>query len=167
VIELLLEAERALAVGLLDKAERLYRQSAEADPRNSIAVVGLARVALERDDEPNALQLGERALAIDPDNLVARRLVDRLVAVRAHRGGPLAESGAALAAGSAADVAEAAAAAAGGVEPAADVVPISSADVTAVEVPSERPDTPDPARNDAPEASPPGRSFLRRLFRRN
>ena len=89
MIELLLEAERALAVGMLDKAERLYRQSADADPRNSIAVVGLARVALERDDEVTALELGRRALAIDEDNLVARRLVERLVAVRAHRGEPV------------------------------------------------------------------------------
>jgi hypothetical protein len=87
VIELLLEAERAMAVGMLDQAERLYRQVADSDARNSIAVVGLARIALERGDEDAALSLGARALAIDPDNVAARRLVDRLVEVRAHRTG--------------------------------------------------------------------------------
>jgi tetratricopeptide (TPR) repeat protein len=86
VIERLLEAERALAVGLLDQAERLYGQAADADPRNAIAVVGLARVALERGDEERALELGGRALAIDPENVAGRRLVDRLSEVRRHRG---------------------------------------------------------------------------------
>jgi tetratricopeptide (TPR) repeat protein len=88
MIEILLEAERALTVGMLDQAERLYRQAADNDPRNAIAVVGLARVALERSDEQAAITLGHRALAIDPDNATARRLVDRLVEVRAYRGDP-------------------------------------------------------------------------------
>jgi tetratricopeptide (TPR) repeat protein len=85
MIERLLEAERALSVGLLDQAERLYQQAWEADPHNSIAVVGLARVALERGDEPAAQALALRALEIDPDNLAARRLVDRLVEVQTTR----------------------------------------------------------------------------------
>ncbi len=85
MIELLLQAERSLSVGLLDQAERMYRQASEADPRNSIAVVGLARVALERSDDATALALGRRALEIDPDNVAARRLVDRLTEVAARR----------------------------------------------------------------------------------
>ena len=86
MIELLLEAERALDVGMIDRAERLYRQAIAADPRNSIAVVGLARVALERGDEASALWHARRALAIDPENPAARRLVDRLIEVITHRG---------------------------------------------------------------------------------
>ena len=86
MIELLLQAERALSVGLLDRAETLYRQVAAADPRNSIAVVGLARVAIERGDELEALELGRRALEIDPENSAAQRLVQRIEEVRAYRG---------------------------------------------------------------------------------
>ena len=86
MIELLLQAERALAVGLVDHAERLYRQAIAADPRNSIAVVGLARVALERADDVEAYHLAKRALGIDPENVAALRLTGRLEEVYAHRG---------------------------------------------------------------------------------
>ena len=78
MIELLLAAERLLAAGLLDQAERLFEQVAEADPHNAIAVVGLARVALGRGDELRAMALARRALEIDPEEAAARRLVDRL-----------------------------------------------------------------------------------------
>jgi len=86
VIEVLLQAERALSVGLVDQAERLYRQAAAADPRNSIAVVGLARVALERADDARALQLAWRAQGIDPENVAAARLAARMEEVLTARG---------------------------------------------------------------------------------
>jgi thioredoxin-like negative regulator of GroEL len=86
VIEILLEAERNVAAGRLDQAERLYGQALEADPRNSIAVVGLARVAVERGDDRQAHELAARALEIDPENVAARRLATRLEEVLAARG---------------------------------------------------------------------------------
>jgi Flp pilus assembly protein TadD len=78
MIERLLAAESALAHGELEAAGRLFGQIAEADPRNAIAVVGLARIATRegRDDEARAL-LG-RALEIDPDEAAGRRLLDEL-----------------------------------------------------------------------------------------
>jgi len=86
VIELLLEAERALSYGRVDEAERLYRQVAAADPANSIAVVGLARVALEHADDAGAYLMARRALTIDPENEAAQRLVARLDEVMRTRG---------------------------------------------------------------------------------
>jgi hypothetical protein len=86
MIELMLQAERALAVGLIDQAERLYWQAVEADRRNAIAVVGLARVALERGDNRLAYTFAQGALSIDPENDAARRLVQRLTEVIAYRG---------------------------------------------------------------------------------
>lgn len=86
MIELLLEAERALSFGRVDRAEQLYQQVAGTDPRNSIAVVGLARVALERADDLGAYLLARRALAIDPENEAAQRLATRLEEVMRTRG---------------------------------------------------------------------------------
>ena len=86
MIELLLEAERALSFGRVDEAERLYRQVAAADPGNSIAVVGLARVALEHADDAGAYILASKALTIDPENEAAQRLVTRLDEVMRTRG---------------------------------------------------------------------------------
>jgi len=86
VIELLLEAERALSFGRVDRAEQLYRQVAAADPGNSIAVVGLARVALEHADDAGAYLLARKALTIDAENEAAQRLVTRLDEVMRTRG---------------------------------------------------------------------------------
>ena len=86
MIEVLIEAERALTHGLVDQAERLYRQVADNDPKSSIAVMGLARVALERGDDRTAYLHGRAALAIDPENPAAQHLVMRLTEVMAGRG---------------------------------------------------------------------------------
>lgn len=97
MIEILLQAETALSFGLLDRAETLYRQVAAADPRNAMALVGLARVALERGDETTALTEGRRALAVDPENVAAQRLVERLEEVRRFRGEDVAATAASTA----------------------------------------------------------------------
>ena len=137
MIELVLEAERAMSFGLLDQAERLYRQASDADPRNAMAVVGLARVAIERGDEDAALALGDRALAIDPDNQAAQRLVERLREIRAHRAGP---------------------------EPTAPE-PAEAPGPPEAPEPLEPPEPPEPAPP-APSEPPPRQSLLRRLFGR-
>ena len=77
MIELLLEAERAMSFGRLDRAEEIYQQVAAADPQNSIAVVGLARVALERADDLAAYMLARRALGIDRSPTRCRRYRSR------------------------------------------------------------------------------------------
>jgi tetratricopeptide (TPR) repeat protein len=96
VIEILLEAERALTHGRIEEADRLYRQVAERDPKSAIAVVGLARVALERGDDLAAYLHGRRALAIDPENPTARHLVMRMSEVLAGRGEAPGDAGQAL-----------------------------------------------------------------------
>lgn len=152
MIELLLQAERALSVGLLDRAETLYRQVAAADPRNSIAVVGLARVAIERGDELEALELGRRALEIDPENSAAQRLVQRLEEVRAYRGEPPVSVAA---------------------PPAPGPVPVTAPRPEPMPAPGPAPETqqapaPDAHTVAAPvEAPPRARSWLDRVLRRN
>jgi tetratricopeptide (TPR) repeat protein len=78
VIEALLQAERLLVHGLVDQAERIYNGALAQDPLNAIAVVGLARVALERGDDRRALEHARKALEIDPENTAALRLEQRL-----------------------------------------------------------------------------------------
>jgi hypothetical protein len=86
VIELLLQAERTLNMGLLEAAERLYRQAAEADPQSAIAVVGLARIALERGDDRGSWQLAVQAMGLDPENGAAIRLEARMAEILDARG---------------------------------------------------------------------------------
>jgi len=149
MIEILLQAERALSVGLVDQAERLYRQAAVADPRNSIAVVGLARVALERADEPEAWRQARRAITIDPENVAAQRLADRLEEVWAYRGESLPDAAAAEAHVTSAVVA-------------ADAVELSVASTSVEPVVIDRgaPATADPAPRHE-------RSAIDRMLRRN
>jgi len=147
VIELLLQAERAMSVGLIDRAEVLYAQVAEADPKNSIAVVGLARVRLERGDEAGALEFARSALAIDPENAAAARMVERLEEVLAYRG---VETGTRTPAAGPSPEAVAA-------EP--------EATPTAPEA-APAPTAPGPAPATAPPHAPKRRSWLDRLLRR-
>ena len=138
MIELLLEAERALSFGLVDRAETLYQQVADADPRNSIAVVGLARIALEHADDAGALVLARRALAIDPENEAARRLVERMEEVMRTRGEAL---------------------------PPAEATPVEGARDVAREAPIQPPST-TPSAPATPAQSPAKRSWRDRLLRR-
>jgi thioredoxin-like negative regulator of GroEL len=88
VIEALLQAERLLIHGMVDQAEGIYQRAIEQDPQNAIAVVGLARVALERGQERVAYERAREALAIDPQNVAAQRLEARLAEVFAERDRP-------------------------------------------------------------------------------
>jgi thioredoxin-like negative regulator of GroEL len=86
VIELLLDADRLLSVDQVDQAEALYRRVADSDPMAAIAVVGLARCALARGDDRRAHELAARALGIDPEDDMARRMEARLAEVLTVRG---------------------------------------------------------------------------------
>jgi thioredoxin-like negative regulator of GroEL len=152
MIEVLLQAERALSLGSLDRAEILYRQVAGADPRNSIAVMGLARVALERGDESGALALARRALAMDAESPAAQRMVRRLEGVLTSRGLDGSATTCAAPAGSAAPV-EAA------------TVPPDPARSPAALAP-EPPSMPVPGSGTSVVADPHRRSLLDRLLRR-
>ena len=85
MIEALLQAERLLVHGMVDQAEQIYANAIAQDPRNAIAVVGLARVALERGQERLAYERALEALKIDPQNVAAQRLEARLAEVFAER----------------------------------------------------------------------------------
>jgi hypothetical protein len=164
VIELLLQAERALSMGLIDEAERVYRVASEADPRNSIAVVGLARVALERGDDEQAWREARRALGIDAENAAARRIVERMEEVWRHRGIEPPE----LAAPRSADEAELLAGS--GAEPDRAVGAQPAAQGTTPAAPPS-PSTP-PSPSSLPSTAPPSTAaprggIIARLLRRN
>lgn len=88
---MLLQADRLLTVDMVDQADAIYRRVAEQDPRNAIAVVGMARCALARGEDQEAYRLAARALAIDPENDMARRMTSRMAEVLTTRGEPLPE----------------------------------------------------------------------------
>jgi hypothetical protein len=88
MIEALLQAERLLVHGMVDQAEQVYQNAITQDPRNAIAVVGLARVALERGQERLAYERAREALQLDPENIAAQRLEQRLAEVFAEREHP-------------------------------------------------------------------------------
>jgi thioredoxin-like negative regulator of GroEL len=89
VIEQLLHADRLLTVDQVPQARDLYARVAALDPGNAIAVVGLARCALADGDDLGAYELAARALRIDPENDMARRMEARLAEVLATRGQPV------------------------------------------------------------------------------
>lgn len=78
MIERLLAGERALAADQLEVAQRLFAQVAGADPRNAIALTGLAKVAVRRGDIATARLHVTHALAIDPEDAAAKALADEL-----------------------------------------------------------------------------------------
>lgn len=76
--ETLLQAERLLAVGLLDQAEALYLVSLEQQPGDALALMGLARVSIERGDDSAAHALAVQAVAANPENAAAEAMETRL-----------------------------------------------------------------------------------------
>lgn len=86
MIEQLLQADRFLNVDQVEQARDMYARVVELDPRNAIAVVGLARCALADGDDARAHALAGQALVIDPENDMARRMEARLAEILATRG---------------------------------------------------------------------------------
>jgi len=86
VIEQILQADRLLTVDQVEQARGMYARVVELDPGNAIAVVGLARCALADGDDQGAYELASKALRIDPQNDMARRMEARLAEILATRG---------------------------------------------------------------------------------
>jgi tetratricopeptide (TPR) repeat protein len=80
-----IQADRLLTYGLLDQAEKLYDEVLLKEPKNVEAAFGLARVALERGDEPLAYERARRAVEINPRFDDAVRLERRLAEIIAAR----------------------------------------------------------------------------------
>jgi hypothetical protein len=70
---LLRQARRTADSGKRAAAEQLYRQILDEEPRVVEAWLGLARVSQDEDERQNALR---RALDLDPENALARQLLD-------------------------------------------------------------------------------------------
>ncbi|MGD8682356.1 MAG: hypothetical protein PVG27_00280 [Chloroflexota bacterium] len=86
MIEQILQADRYLQVDQTERARVVYQRVIDMDPGNAIAVVGLARCALADGDDLAAYELAGRALEIDPENDMARRMEARLSEILANRG---------------------------------------------------------------------------------
>lgn len=89
MIEQILLADRQLQVDQVAKAREIYDRVVQLDPGNAIAVVGLARCALAEGEDRHAHELAARALTIDPENDMARRMEARLSEILATRGDPV------------------------------------------------------------------------------
>lgn len=89
MIEQILQADRYLQVDQVEKARATYQKVVDADPGNAIAVVGLARCALAEGEDARAHELASRALGIDPENDMARRMEARLSEILTTRGEPV------------------------------------------------------------------------------
>lgn len=99
MIEQILTADRFLQVDQVARARDIYERVVEMDPGNAIAVVGLAQCALAEGEDHDAHELAARALAIDPENDMARRMEARLSEILATRGEPVARPAAAASPG--------------------------------------------------------------------
>ena len=86
MIEQLLQGDRLLQVDQVDKARNIYQRVLDMDPGNAIAVVGLAQCALADGEDERAHELAAKALTIDPENDMARRMEARLAEILATRG---------------------------------------------------------------------------------
>jgi thioredoxin-like negative regulator of GroEL len=86
VIEQILQADRYLQVDQVERARDAYQKVVDLDPGNAMAVVGLARCALAEGEDREAHALASRALLIDPENDMARRMEARLSEILATRG---------------------------------------------------------------------------------
>ena len=86
MIEQILQADRMLQVDQVEQARDMYQRVVDLDPGNAIAVVGLAQCALADGDDAEAYRLASRALEIDPQNDMARRMEARLSEIMATRG---------------------------------------------------------------------------------
>jgi hypothetical protein len=84
--DLLLDGERLLLFGLIDRAEAAFQRARSGDRPAAAALVGLSRVALERGDEAGAYRFAVEALAVNPDDEAALRMEARLAEVLAARG---------------------------------------------------------------------------------
>lgn len=89
VIEQILQADRLIQVDQVDKARDIYQRVVELDPGNAIAMVGLAQCALADGDDELAHELAGKALTLDPENDMARRMEARLSEIMSTRGEPV------------------------------------------------------------------------------